>query len=321
MGLNGDEKIGLMLFMDKNLSDDKTISCSSCHEPKYDFRDINNVTKLRDRDASIIAPSLRGVHKQEWFFWDGRSDAIWNQAIEALENPSEHSIERNDIFNYICGYYTDKSNEIDSLCKKKDESVTEELVITVGKYIESYVSSINHYWTRFDQYNLEMKTNGVSDVLTPSEVNGLKLFIDRKKTGCIDCHNGIRFTNNNFFSTGTVEKGSRFNRYYGIDKYLSSEFNCRTIQEDCAQRKYLKEPGDDDKGALKVPSLRNLRHHTQFMHDGRFKTLEEVLFFYTNPMTLPITHIDIKPLRVFPHQQKDLINFLMALNDEYNTNN
>ena len=49
---------------------------------------------------------------------------------------------------------------------------------------------------------------------------------------------------------------------------------------------------EKDKGKFKTPSLRNLSFTAPFMHDGRFKTIEEVLDHYGEHVVQTSPNID-----------------------------
>lgn len=316
--------LGELLFHDANLSKDKYISCASCHEPKMKFHDVNNETQKKWPDAPHRAPSLIGVYAQPWFFWDGRADTLWGQVLSALESENEHNGNRVDIINYICSeYYLDFKSPL-NFCNNvnyfNDDDYARNFV-KVGKVISSYLSTLKHQWTRFDEFAKEIKkSEGVieSKVMSYDEIEGMKLFFDRDKTGCIDCHSGRRFTNNSFAVIGTSEVNPN-DRANGINKLEVFEFKCEIWEreESCQHYKFMKRKGIELKGAYKVPSLRNLADSPSFMHNGYLNNLEEVIDLYTNPLSYPITFIDVKPLRLLPHQRKQLIKFLEALNDEY----
>jgi hypothetical protein len=82
--------------------------------------------------------------------------------------------------------------------------------------------------------------------------------------------------------------------------------------------------GEGNKRAFKVPTLRNVALTAPYMHNGRFKTLEEVIDFYAaggGPgKGFDTPHIDDK-IRVFPmtaEEKADLAAFLISLTDESN---
>ncbi|WP_242456950.1 cytochrome-c peroxidase [Vibrio coralliilyticus] len=307
--------LGKQLFHDQGLSRNKNISCSSCHVPEHNFQDVNNLSE-QVNGSPIRALSLRGVAEQDWYFWDGRADSLWAQALDALVK--DHDLSTKEVVKYVCDTYELQYASLLSHCGKTKYS--EQQAVEVGKAIGSYVSTITHYWTRFDEYVYRrfIEAEESVDVLTNDELAGMRLFFNSEKTGCIDCHSGPRFTNGDFFAIGTGRK-EQHDRIAGGKKYQDSIYQCQNWQEPeyCDHAQYARFEGSDLKGAFKVPSLRNLAGSPSFMHDGRFKSLEEVIDFYINPYEYPLIHTDVTPLRLLPHQREQLILFLQALNDEY----
>jgi cytochrome c peroxidase len=130
---------------------------------------------------------------------------------------------------------------------------------------------------------------------TEEELRGLEIF-NTERGDCFHCHGGILFTDNMFHNTGLdAEPG---------DKGLSAV------------------TGDPlDRGRFKTPTLRNIEVTAPYMHDGRFRTLEEVVDFYSEGVQNSPT---IDPLMKFAHQggvrltaqeRSDLIAFLKTLTD------
>ena len=312
---NSTERLGFLLFNDNKLSRTGDISCSSCHVPEADFHDINNVSReVLKRD--IKAPSLRGVHDQPWFFWDGRTDSLWAQILEALK--IDHNLTPELTVAYVCDNYINDFKHTLTFCNSTTS--TQEKFTQIGKVIASYVAKIEHTWTRYDEflYATFVKKEHASTLLSYNEKAGLKLFLSREKTGCVDCHSGQRFTNNSFFAIGTA-KDPDFDRLTGIKKYQQSEFKCEDWDNsaNCLNTKYMRTSGPDLKGAYKVPSLRNLNNTSRLMHDGRFDNLDKVLNHYMYPTGYMNDYVDVKPVRLMPHERQQLIQFIHSLNEPF----
>ena len=79
---------------------------------------------------------------------------------------------------------------------------------------------------------------------------------------------------------------------------------------------------DEDRGAFKTPTLRDVSHTGPYMHDGSLKTLEEVVEHYNkggvdkNGKRPPNLHQDVRPLNLKDQDKKDLVEFLKALSGE-----
>ena len=77
-----------------------------------------------------------------------------------------------------------------------------------------------------------------------------------------------------------------------------------------------------DKGAYKATTLRNIEVQAPYMHDGRFKTLEDVIDYYSHdllwsPEVNPLMHhVNRGGVQLLPFEKLDLLNFIKALHDD-----
>ncbi len=81
-------RLGQWLFFDPRLSANGEVACSTCHDPALTFTDGRQLSQGLGT-TSRNAPTLLNVAYQRWFFWDGRSDSLWSQALAPLEHPAE----------------------------------------------------------------------------------------------------------------------------------------------------------------------------------------------------------------------------------------
>lgn len=80
--------LGKLLFFEPRLSANGRISCATCHDPAQAFSDGKRLaTGLKTGERNT--PTLLNVAQQQWYFWDGRADSLWAQALQPLEGPSE----------------------------------------------------------------------------------------------------------------------------------------------------------------------------------------------------------------------------------------
>ena len=131
---------------------------------------------------------------------------------------------------------------------------------------------------------------GAADAMTDSAVRGMALF--KGKARCILCHSGPNLTDNQFHNLGVPQVGP--------------------LKEDLGR--YMVTRAERDKGAFKTPTLRSIEETAPYMHDGAFKTLEEVIDFFDqgggkNPHLSEFT----KPLGLQPEEKVDLVEFLKSL--------
>jgi len=133
---------------------------------------------------------------------------------------------------------------------------------------------------------------GKSKVISPAAQNGLVLF--REKARCTKCHSGFNFTDEKFHNLGIGWDDNRVD----LGRYMVTG-NAEEI------------------GAFKTPTLRGISRSAPYMHDGRFKTLEEVVNFY-NKGGIKNPHQDnlIIPLELTDQEKHDLVEFLRTLKGE-----
>jgi len=81
--------IGKSLFFDKRLSGDNQVSCASCHDPEKSWTDDKEVSDIRGTPLKRNTPSLWNLAWSRWYFWDGRADTLWLQALGPIESHIE----------------------------------------------------------------------------------------------------------------------------------------------------------------------------------------------------------------------------------------
>ncbi|TKB67146.1 MAG: c-type cytochrome [Nitrospira sp.] len=276
-------ELGRVLFFDKRLSKNNTIACASCHVAEKGFTDGMPVsTGINGLKGGRSAPvSFNRVYSKTQF-WDGRADTLEDQSIGPFDNPIEHGFASHDEM-------IAKMRKIPGYRKLFQEVFGREIVIAdVGKAVASFqrtVLSGNSPVDKFDQ-------GGDETALSESAQRGLELF--RGKARCTRCHSGFNFTDEKFHNIGI-----------GWD----------TNSVDLGR--YLVTKNTEDIGAFKTPTLREIARTAPYMHDGRFKTLEEVVNFY-NQGGIKNPHQDntLIPLELTEQEKQNLVALLKSLNGE-----
>jgi cytochrome c peroxidase len=266
---------------------------------------------------------LLGVAYNTWFFWDGRKDSLWSQALGPLESNVEHGFTRTACANLITRHYRQEYETIfgkipdiknaiaspateDIAALKTWVSMTpvqredvNRIYANMGKAIAAYVRTIVPGPSRFDRYAqalIDNDTTALSKTFTTDEAEGLRLFIGKAK--CTNCHGGPLFTNSDFHNT-EVPKPAKMarddGRAEGIRKVLSDEYNCLGKYSDagpghCAELRYVDTDTTKYSGAFKTPTLRNVAERAPYMHAGQFSTIKEVLEFYRKSASHELGH-------------------------------
>ncbi len=277
--------LGKKLFSEKLLSKDSSISCASCHLPKFAFADtlafsIGIGGKLSNRNT----PSVLNMKNRPYFFWDGRAASLEEQALMPIQNPDEMGLPIDEAVHRL-----NESKEYRLLFQKIfNQPPTEKNLAASFSAFEQTLETVN---SKFDDWSNNLKK------LTASEERGRGLFVG-DKAKCFDCHFREDFTDDEFKNIGL--------------------FNGTTLNDVGLFNITKKE---SDLGKFKTPGLRNIAVTAPYMHNGMFKTLEEVLDYYNNPSSIVKDPINIdevlkSPLGLTEKEKKDIIAFLKTLTDK-----
>jgi cytochrome c peroxidase len=348
-------ELGHLLFFETQLSKNGKVSCSSCHRPESFFTDTlaqsNGIGKTLRH-----SPSLVGVAYNDWFYWDGRRDNHWSQALNALEAAGEHESNRLHIVNTILankkyktlyqtvfgdvpagisiykGAASPRGNEVEKqawaeIPKDKTKAINH-VFANIGKALAAYQRKLLPTASRFDDYIGEISSSNKKNTppqyktLNEAEIRGLRLFID-PKSSCLNCHNSPLFTNQGFHNIGLPDKENNFpdlGRVFGIQAAFLDEFSCKSIYSDCNAKdcKELQYLNLEhiSERTFKVPSLRNVSRTAPYMHDGRFSTLKETINHYGSISVRRLKSRELLPLKATAQDIEDLVAFLKTLDSD-----
>ena len=272
------EAIGWHLFFDKNLSGPRNFSCATCHVPEKGYEGGEALSKGAHGDIlGRNTPTVVNLSENEFFFWDGRAGSLAEQARGPMTNPKEMDV---DLKEAVARIADDPAYRA-AFKKAGVDDLDEEALVDA---IAAFEMSLRTGPTRFDEW-----VNGNTDALTEQEERGRRIFFT--KGDCALCHNGANFADDDFHNIGTGTESDRGRYDVEKDEY------------------YL--------GAFKTPALRNWKSREPFMHDGRFKTIREVIHFYVNPGPNKIGKREIDPIPLTAEEVEDLVAFLEVLNGEW----
>ena len=348
-------ELGKKLFYDRAVSGSGKVSCADCHKPEHLFADDKRFS-VGSAPTRRNAPGLLGASHFKWFYWDGRRDSLWSQAITPMETPGEMDGTRVDVLRYVFGTarYRQALEKLGVMApdmadqhrfpagagpfagspgKDKwyamqgaDREQVNHAFADIGKTIAAYVEQLQPERTRFDAYVQKLADNdaGAKSILSDDERKGLRLFLDIGRTMCLRCHNGPMFTNFGFgnIGTGVAPDGSLDpGRTLGLQAALVDQFNCQgkysdASKDQCKELRFTA-PDESNFGAFKVPSLRGVAKTAPYLHDGRFDTLEEVIRFYTTEPAGGLAPSEIPPVKLSDDEIEELAAFLRALSDPY----
>jgi len=229
-------EFGQLLFFDARLSGNGKVSCATCHRPVLEFTDglalAQGIAMTNRHTMTLI-----GAAYNSWFFWDGRKDSQWSQALEPMENPVEHGSNRMQIvrllhddaryrkyYETLFGAFPNISNiarfplsagPIEhpqwrtawERMTAEDQQIINRIFVNIGKSIAAFERLLVPKRSRFDEYIsavLADDSDGMKRIFSETEAAGLRLFTG--KAQCINCHNGPLMTNYAFHNTGVPQK-------------------------------------------------------------------------------------------------------------------
>ncbi|MBC8289409.1 MAG: hypothetical protein H8E37_03740 [Planctomycetes bacterium] len=312
---NAGATLGRVLFYDRQLSRNDTTSCASCHQQKSGFSDARRFSRGfaggRTRRNSMGLANLRysNVNGLEpGFFWDERAKTLEQQVLMPIQNEVEMGMTLPDLEKKLAKlpYYP-------SLFKAAFGSgnvSSQRIARALAQFLRSMVS----FDSKFDRSRARGKDEDAknSPKLTAIEQRGQSLFLDGvggvNEFACQMCHVAPTF---NMDTSHNIGLDLQY-RDKGLGLLKREPNNPFT-------------PSND--GKFKAPSLRNIALSAPYMHDGRFKTLEEVVEHYSDGvhphpnLTLAFaTRPDNKkPTSGFGLTKQDkaaLVAFLKTLTDE-----
>lgn len=269
-------ELGKMLFFDPRLSGSNWISCASCHNPALGWSD-GLPTGVGDgmRALGRKTPSIVDSGFNSLNMWDGRAPSLEAQAWGPMLDSAEMHGSKDAILRKL----TTIPGYVAAFEKAyPGEGITKE---TIGKAIASFERTIVSRDSPFDRW-VEGDESAVSD----SGKRGFSLFIG--KANCVACHQGSNFTDQGFHNLGL--KGSSDPGRFAIVPVRIS------------------------RGAFKTPTLRDVTLTAPYMHNGAYRTLDEVIDHYDRGGD-DKENLDpnMKPLGLTDQEKKDLVEFLKAL--------
>lgn len=299
---NDGATLGRVLFYDKKLSANGTISCASCHKQDKGFSDdatlslgFNGGTTGRHSMTLINAR----FYQRGRFFWDERASTLEEQVLMPFQDPVEMGMTLEEVVSTVQAqsYYPE-------LFKKAfgtDEISAEKISMALAQFVRSIVS----YSSKYDEGRSVSSTPGANFPNFTSEENlGKTIFFATIPNGggaCFGCHTTEAFVSAN--------PGPQNN---GLDAASTTDLGAGAVFTNPI---FV--------GRFKTTSLRNIELTAPYMHDGRFSTLEEVVEHYNSgiqdhPTLSPaLTDDNNDPVRLnlTDAEKAALVAFLKTLTD------
>jgi cytochrome c peroxidase len=249
--------LGRVLFYDVDLSQNRTISCTSCHIQQFAFSDTARFS--RGFNGALTTRNSTGLiharfQKDSAFFWDNRAATLEIQTLMPIQSSVEMGLTLDTLVARLSTkpYYSQLfANAFGTPTVTSDR---------VSKALAQFIRSMNTFGSKFRQ-GVEITNGNPSTTpfsnFTAQENLGKSLFMDITRGNCQACH-----TRNIMVPQGSQNIG--LDLVYADNGVGAASGNPRK------------------NGQFSVPSLMNVALTPPYMHDGRFKTLEEVIDFYSD---------------------------------------
>lgn len=263
-------------------------NCASCHHAEYSYEGGPEGTLEHLGTHHTMLPLINLAWNTTGLGWNGSVATLEDMVYAAFTSPVEINADTAEVVRYL-----QQSDTYPELFRKAFGSSKIHFGL-VEKAIAQYVRSLVFADSKFDRY-----LSG-EEQLSQDELNGYMLFITEEGGDCFHCHGGgsnALFTTNLFYNNG-----------------LDAEFND-------PQDRYAITHNPADIGAYKAPTLRNIALTAPYMHDGRFRTLDEVIDFYSDSVQYseqinPLMHHVMQGgVRLTPQEKQQLKAFLNTLTE------
>jgi len=287
--------LGRLLFYDPRLSLNNTVSCATCHRQETGF--AQSASKSEGYEGMMTgrnSPAIINAFAKSSFFWDGRATSLEEMGLMPGQNHLEMGMEKLDVMEKklsAVSYYP-------ALFKKAfgtEEITHQEISFALAQFVRSIVS----VRSKMDKSQLDAQ-----------ELAGNQAFI---KFNCGRCHAGNNFGGDPLFIS-----------YYGTSP-VNNSANIGLDVEYADKGIAALTGNPSSNGAFMIPSLRNLAFSAPYMHDGRYKTLAEVIEHYDSGIqpSPALDHVLLDSVAQTPlkmHMTADeksaLAAFLLTLSDE-----
>lgn len=266
--------LGKILFFDPRLSGSGKISCASCHQPELSWAD--GIERSLGHDGAVNrrnSPSLQNVWFYTKLFWDGRARDLADQAFAPINSESEMHGDMRELpfkLRRVQGYHALFDSAFGSPGIDPDR---------IADALAAFQKTIVSRRSAFDAF-----LSGNKKALDNRQLRGLHIF--RVKAGCMNCHHGALFSDNEFHNNG-----------FAADD----------------RGRYLVTQSEDDMGRFKTPSLRDVMKTSPWMHDGRQKDMMAIIEAYNQGRHLRGKDKRLVPLGLSKREKEDLLAFLNAI--------
>lgn len=303
-------ELGKLLFFDPILSGNNERACASCHKPERAFTDGHRRSfNFARGDLPRNAPTVINAAFQKSQFWDLRTGTLEDQLDSVINSPDELHSNFEEVIDKLNASAEYKKLFNTAFPETIKQGIQRKHVkIAIATY-ERMLTGLN---SRFDQY-----VRGDKSKLTEEEVEGFNVYMGKAKCG--SCHYAPLFA-------GALPPYFEYTDHRAIGVPMEDSMKVFQIDSDTGASKVFKTVFTHF--SFKVPTVRNVELTAPYMHNGVYKTLEQVVDFYdhaggvefTSQMRpgmkgLPFFMIIPDKLNLTAKEKKSLVAFMKALTD------
>lgn len=294
-------ELGRMLFFDRRLSGDGTMSCAVCHHPEQAYGDGRALSGAYPTNKHWRnSQSLLNLAYLQSFFWDGRSDNLESQAQEPIHSSFE--------MNLNLDFLVEKLREIPEYRDRFRTAYGRDVdraAITAA--LADFQRTLVVRDSAFDRL-----LGGDPRALEGPAKRGLALFYGH--AGCARCHTGALLSDQKFHNLGIAETPELLKdpQRRATRHFFQRQMGLERMDRDPGRFAVSRNPAD--LGAFRTPPLRQVAQTGPYQHNGSLATLTEVIEFYNQgggPQGGKSALL--APLNLTAQERSDLLAFLHSL--------
>lgn len=337
-------QLGERLFFDTGMSANGTVACASCHFTEGSYVANESIPAEESRNFRSV-PQITGAAYNRFFFWDGRVDSLWAQALKPIENPDEHQFTRLKAVTYVVQAYPAQLEIIAAKSEKYHQHLKSvQHWLATNQHSEAPDESINFIFALIGKSLAAFETvlpikPALWDDVANAKITGRRLNAEQEqiwqgfkvfngKARCSSCHDGPLFTDYSFHNTAMPSKpvlGIEAGRYAVLPAIKENEFGCYSPYSDagsdeCLHLKYINRSVESNFGAFKTPTLRGVSTKARLGHSGQFPSMEEMIDHYDQApkgvhgrMFNMDSLSELQPIGLTTLEKEALLAFLRAL--------
>ncbi|WP_224246673.1 cytochrome-c peroxidase [Hyalangium gracile] len=306
--------LGEKLFNDKRLSLDDTVSCATCHDPAKGFADGKDTSVgIKNQKGMRNSPTVLNAMFNATQFWDGRASMLEDQAKLPILNPIEMGMPSPEAVVAKVKGLPEYPAQFQKVFGR--EVNYDDLAAAIAAFERTQFSGD----ARFDKF-----IHGDDKALNASEKRGWALF--NGKARCNACHAANiaqpLFSDQKFHNIGIAAHKQDFVQLAREGLKVVRTGDEKQIDELALQTKFselgrfLVTKEENDVGAFKTPTLRNIGITGPYMHDGSLVTLWDVMDHYNKGgVQNPYLDGGMQRLGLTEPEIDDLVAFMFTLTD------